>query len=180
MPAVSCIQLGLYWTFCSISDHRHARCPLSVRHEDSHCGRPPTCVMPQCSSAALLSEIMEVEPLRLAFFIVSDDQISSGWGISLVFRVADLLTLRLALLFLSSFVQPCPFFLSLREGGARASCHKNSVYVLFDSLLRGNRVSSERALIARAPVLLACLVSYRRKAEGGDKLLTNFSCGGSP
>ena len=76
---------------------------------------------------------MEVETLRLAFFIVGNHQIGDGRAIRQAFRVSDLLTLCFALLFLSSFVQPCPFFLSLLEGCARASCHNSSVYVLLDS-----------------------------------------------
>ena len=67
--------------------------------------------------SSLLPEIVEVEALRLAFFIVGNHQLSSGLRVRLafrlVFRVAELLALRLALFFLGPFVQPCPFFLSL-------------------------------------------------------------------
>jgi len=77
------------------------------------------------ASFSLLPEIVEVETLRLAFFIVGNLEIGDG----------------------SLFVRPSesPSFLSLGEGCARASCHKSSVYVLLDSSCR-NRVNTPSGL----------------------------------
>ena len=74
-----------------------------------------------------LAKIVEVETLRLPFLIVGDHQISHRLGIRRAVGIAELFALRFALLFLGSLVQSCPFFLPLREGGARVSCHKNVV-----------------------------------------------------
>jgi hypothetical protein len=71
-----------------------------------------------------LAEIVEVKTLGLAFLIVGDHQIRDGLSFRCVFGVAKLLALRLALLFLSPFVEPSAFFLSLRESCTRVSCHR--------------------------------------------------------
>src|ERR1019366_2537706 len=42
MSEVSCIQRGLYSTRCPTSDQRHARCPVSVCHEDLIAANLPT------------------------------------------------------------------------------------------------------------------------------------------
>ena len=73
----------------------------------------------------LLCKIVEVETLRLPFLIVGDDQISYGLSVGRIFRVAKLLALRFALLFLEPFVEPSALFLSLRKGCTRVACHKN-------------------------------------------------------
>jgi hypothetical protein len=73
---------------------------------------------------ALLPEIVEIEALRLAVFIVRDGQVSDrlsfyrdGLGIAWLFALC--FTLR----FFSPLFLARPFFLSLSKGCTRASCH---------------------------------------------------------
>jgi len=73
---------------------------------------------------ALLPEIVEIEALRLAVFIVRDGQIRDGLGFHRGgFGVAWLFALCFTLRFFSPLFLARPFFLSLGKRGTRASCH---------------------------------------------------------
>jgi len=85
---------------------------------------PPRDSMDEQNSA-LLGEIVEIKALRLAVFIVGDYEIGDGLGLNGgAVGVTRLLALGLLLRLLSALFLARAFFLSLRESGARASCHR--------------------------------------------------------
>src|SRR5215831_18932078 len=75
--------------------------------------------------ALLLGEVVKVEALRLALFVIRDGQISHRLRVGCVFGAAGLLALRLALLFLEALIETSTLLLSLGERCTRASCHKS-------------------------------------------------------
>lgn len=83
---------------------------------------------------ALLPEIVEIESLRLAVFIMRDGQVSDGLSFhSGCVGIAWLFALRFTLRFFSPLFLACPFFLSLGKRSARASCH-SYLLIRVDSL----------------------------------------------
>jgi len=73
---------------------------------------------------ALFPEIVKIETLRLAVFIVRDGQISDGLGFhGDGLGIAWLFALCFTLRFFSPLFLARPFFLSLGKGGTRASGH---------------------------------------------------------
>lgn len=80
--------------------------------------------MHQLGYYALLPEIVKIETLRLAVFIVRDGQISDGLGLHRNgLRIAWLFALCFTLRFFSPLFLARPFFLSLSKGCTRASRH---------------------------------------------------------
>ena len=107
--------------------------------------------------AGLLPEIVEVEPLWLAVFVVYDNQIGDGLSFDRVaIGVAGPLTLRSALRFLSLLLQTGTFLLALGKSCTRTSCH-NPLGSLTTDLIallpRKIHRSGYRAVSARAGVL---------------------------
>ena len=73
---------------------------------------------------ALLPEVVEIEALRLAVFIVRDGQVSDGLGFHRDgLGIAWLFALRFTLRFFSPLFLARPFFLSFSKGCTRASRH---------------------------------------------------------
>ncbi len=83
----------------------------------------------------LLAEIMKIETLRLAVFVVRNCQISKGLCFARVgLGIAGLLALGFALRLLGPLLLTRPFLLSLSKSCTRTSCHRYLDYHLLDCI----------------------------------------------
>ena len=79
----------------------------------------------QLRSRKLLAEIVKIEALRLAVFVMRNYKIRNGLSLSgNGLGVAKLLALRFTRGFFRPFLLARPLFLSLGESCTRASCHR--------------------------------------------------------